>query len=198
MLNFSFTLGGPVPPSQSLPVECVDCATRLVPMNPIGAVLKSSAPWLILNPLSGNTGFNTTVSINPTGMAAGTYSATIGLASTSEPVCNPAEVESVQLQVLAAPTTAVPTITFITPNGASFNSNDVTVRVAPRGDVVRCELFRNGQTKPVAIAEESKLPLTTYMRWQASLIPRGTYTLTATAYNAAGGKASASITVNRK
>lgn len=208
MLTFTFTLGGPVPPSQSLPVECVDCATRLLPMNPIGAVLKSSAPWLILNPLSGNTSFNTTVSINPTGMIAGTYTATIGLASTSEPVCNPAEVETVQLKVLTAPLptgdTVPPTITFVTPNGASFRSNDVTVRVAPKDSVggsgvVRVELFRAGLARPIVVVEESRVPTTTYLRWQAMSIPLGTYVLTAVATDAAGNKsAPATVTLIRK
>jgi len=97
--------------------------------------------------------------------------------------------------------TIAPTITWVTPNNASFTTNDISVRVAPRDNIraVRVELFRNGQAKPIVVNEESQMPLTTYLRWQTIAMPLGTYTLTAYAYDAAGNKSlPATVTVIRK
>ncbi len=98
--------------------------------------------------------------------------------------------------------TTPPTITFITPNKSSFTTDDISVRVAPRDNirVVRVELFRAGQLKPIVINEEAQLPLTTYLRWQAISIPLGSYVLNAYAYDAAGNKSvqPATITIVRK
>lgn len=98
------------------------------------------------------------------------------------------------------PPITLPTITFVTPNNAGFASNDVTVRVAPRG-AVRVELFRNDHVLPIVgvAAEDSGLPAVTYLRWQAVTIPRATYMLTAYAYDAAGNKSlPATVTVIRR
>lgn len=98
----------------------------------------------------------------------------------------------------AMPTVLLPTITFITPNGASFNSNDVTVRVAPRRSV-RVELFRNGKTSPIVVSSEAQLPAVTFLRWQAVSIPKATYVLTAYAYDDHGNQSlPAKVTVTRR
>lgn len=68
----------------------------------MGATLKTSAPWLQLNPTLGTTPYTTQVSVNPSGLAAGTYTATIGVASTTEPICNPQEIESVSLTIVVS------------------------------------------------------------------------------------------------
>jgi len=98
--------------------------------------------------------------------------------------------------------TIAPTITWATPNNASFISNDVTVRVAARDNVavVRVELFRAGYPNPIVVNGETQLPrATTFLRWQAAAIPIGTYVLTVFAYDAAGNRSlPAMVTVIRK
>lgn len=74
-------------------------------MNPINVAIKSSATWLKLSPTSGTTGFDTTVSVDPTGLVVGTYTANISIVSTSEAICNPALVEIVTLIIVAKPRT---------------------------------------------------------------------------------------------
>lgn len=98
--------------------------------------------------------------------------------------------------------TIAPTVTWTTPNNASFISNDVTVRVAARDNVgvVRVELFRAGLPQPIVVNGEIQLPrATTFLRWQAAAIPLGAYVLTVFAYDAAGNKSlPATVTVIRK
>lgn len=98
--------------------------------------------------------------------------------------------------------TVRPTVTWVTPNNASFYGNDVSVRVIAKDNVrvVRTELYRAGNPNPIVVNGETQLPNTIiYMRWQSAAIAPGTYTLTAYAYDANGNRSlPATVTVIRK
>lgn len=100
MLTFSYTIGGPIPTSQPLTADCIDLDTNQP--SPITVSTADSAPWLSVSPVSGLTPLTMQVTVNPTGLAAGTYTATITVPSTSKPVTNPAIAKAVTLTVLDA------------------------------------------------------------------------------------------------
>src|SRR5437868_11628859 len=71
-LSFSYTPGGPNPPSQGVSVSSSAAAVDFVVR-----VLAPAANWLAVNPARGTTPATFTVSVTPAGLAPGTYQGTI-------------------------------------------------------------------------------------------------------------------------
>jgi uncharacterized protein (TIGR03437 family) len=74
-LQFQYLTGSAIPPLQ--PIQVTSSGTQL------SASVSSSVPWLTTSTLSSTTPFTVNVGVNPTGMAVGTYSGNIVIASGS-------------------------------------------------------------------------------------------------------------------
>jgi hypothetical protein len=72
-LTFSYTRGGTAPAAQSVSITSNGSA--------LSYTVSSSATWLVVTPTSGTTPGSVSVSINTTGLAAGTYTGTVTITS---------------------------------------------------------------------------------------------------------------------
>ena len=102
------------PPSQTVQITSTGTTLNWT------ATATSTGNWLQVSPASGTTGNALTVSVNPTGLTAGTYNGTISVSSSN--ATNPAQTINVTLTVT---TPVVPVITSFV-NGASFASSQVS------------------------------------------------------------------------
>jgi len=86
-LTYSYTLlSGTNPSSQTVAVSASGGAT--IPFT-ASATTNSGGSWLSVSPTSGNTPGTLTVSVNPAGLAAGTYTGSIMVSSTQAPGSSP-------------------------------------------------------------------------------------------------------------
>ena len=92
-LNFAYQVGGATPAGQSVAVASSGAA--------LSYAVTSSATWLAATPASGSTPGSLSVSVNPSGLAAGTYNGTISVAATG--AGNSPRTVAVALTVTAAP-----------------------------------------------------------------------------------------------
>ena len=92
-LNFAYQVGGATPAGQSVAVASSGAA--------LSYAVTSSATWLSATPASGSTPGSLSVSVNPSGLAAGTYNGTISVAATG--AGNSPRTVAVALTVTAAP-----------------------------------------------------------------------------------------------
>lgn len=99
-LAFTYRQGGQLPQAQLLTLDCIDLDTGA--SHPITATVADTAPWLTLEPVSGNTPFAMLVTVNPAGMPVGLYTAVVSVPSTSQPVTNANISITVSLNVLPA------------------------------------------------------------------------------------------------
>jgi uncharacterized protein (TIGR03437 family) len=106
-LNFSYQVGGAVPPAQS--VQLSGPSSAAVPFG-VSIQASSNISWFSFTPTSGTTPTGLTVSVSPTGFAAGTYTADLIVNGTHIPV---------SLTIASAGTAPAPAITSVV-NGASF------------------------------------------------------------------------------
>src|SRR5207302_1620741 len=109
-LNFAYQVGGATPAGQSVAVASSGAA--------LSYAVTSSATWLAATPASGSTPGSLSVSVNPSGLAAGTYNGTISVSATG--AGNSPQRVSVTLTVTVAPP-ATPNLV-ITPGLLSFSS----------------------------------------------------------------------------
>ena len=72
-LTFSYTRGGTAPAAQSVSITSNGSA--------LSYTVSTSATWLVVTPTSGTTPGSISVSINTTGLAAGTYTGTVTITS---------------------------------------------------------------------------------------------------------------------
>jgi hypothetical protein len=91
-LSFSFQMGGATPAAQTVAVSSSGTA--------FSYSISSSAAWLSATPASGNTPGNVSVSVNPSGLAAGTYSGNVTI--TASGTSNSPKTVPVTLTVTAA------------------------------------------------------------------------------------------------
>lgn len=77
-LQFSYQLGGAIPSSQSISATSSSGA--------LNATVSTPTSWLSVSPSSGTTPFTVLVSLNPTGLVAGTYTGVININTTTIPV----------------------------------------------------------------------------------------------------------------
>ena len=92
-LNFAYQVGGATPAAQSVAVASSGAA--------LSYAVTSSATWLAATPASGSTPGSLSVSVNPSGLAAGIYNGTISVAATG--AGNSPRTVAVALTVTAAP-----------------------------------------------------------------------------------------------
>jgi len=108
-LTFSVTQGGAAPDFQAVTVtssgEPLTVSTNIA--------TQTGGNWLFVTPSGGQTSLNMSVSVNPAGLSAGSYSGTITMSATDPSVA------PLQLPVVLNVTPAVPTVTSVT-NAASF------------------------------------------------------------------------------
>ena len=90
-LSFSYTVGGATPPSQSVVIFAVGATLTFT--------ASTSDSWLAVSPTSGPVATTLTVSVNPTGLSAGTYNGTVTL--TPSGAGNPPRTIAVVLNVNA-------------------------------------------------------------------------------------------------
>lgn len=100
-LSFNFQIGGSNPASQNVNVTATDGP---VSVN-AAAATSSGGNWLSVTPGSGNTPQTLTVSVDPSGLAAGTYNGTVTV--TSATASNSPQVVAVTFTVSAAPVLTV-------------------------------------------------------------------------------------------
>jgi len=121
-LNFSYVIGSSTAPAQ----QTVSLSSSAV-TTPFTTSVSSSATWLTVSPSSGTAPATLTVNVNPTGLAAGNYTGTISVNSTSA-ASNPAASITVNLSVQAVPK---PSFTAVA-NAASY----VTGAISPGENIV--------------------------------------------------------------
>lgn len=102
-LQFSSQVGGAAPAAQSIAVAA---SSGSLPFTAAATVTGNSGNWLSVSPASGTSPANLTVTVNPAGLAPGTYTGTITV--TSAGAANSPQSTAVTLTV-AEPATPVPT-----------------------------------------------------------------------------------------
>lgn len=121
-VNFSYTIGTTTaPPQQTVQLSGSAVAT------PFTVSVPGSASWLTVSPTAGNTPTTLMLNVNPSGLAAGSYTANVAINSTAA-VSNPAASITVNLTVQAVPK---PVFTAVA-NAASY----VTGAVSPGLNIV--------------------------------------------------------------
>ena len=110
-LTFNFQSGGATPAAQTIAVSSSGTA--------LSYTVSTSAAWLSATPASGSTSGNVSVSVNPSGLAVGTYSGNVTITSAS--ASNSPKAVGVTLNVTAAPTlnTSPASLTFAYQIGGS-------------------------------------------------------------------------------
>src|SRR5206468_1658083 len=74
-MSFSYTIGAPTPPSQTAVIIAVGATLTFTATTST----TSGGNWLSVSPTSGNVATTLTISVNPQGLAAGTYNGTVTL-----------------------------------------------------------------------------------------------------------------------
>jgi len=195
--NFQYTRGGTPPPAQTLTVDCVDQET-LATSYPNNASFDEQAEWLALTPATGATPLAIQLSVNPSGLQAGTYLEQVRLRTTTTPVENPDLSFSVQLTVIDPTDRTPPTVRITKPtDGSTFRTNSIALTVSGSDDVgvVRGELWVDD--KLCATQVEAPLPTTFNLDWQAKAIPKGSHLFEVRVYDAADNTAKAQIHLTR-
>jgi len=108
-LSFSYQIGGSTPAAQSFSVASTGAALSYT----VTTSTAAGGSWLSASPASGTTSGTESVSVNPTGLVAGTYTGTVSVASTG--AGNSPQTVAVTLTVTAAPNLT------LTPNTLSFS-----------------------------------------------------------------------------
>lgn len=122
-LNFSYSIGASAPSAQT--VQVAASGTTPAPFSAAIATTPSGGTWLQVSPASGTTPATLSVTVSPTGLAAGNYTGTVTISSTSS--LNPVTV-TVTLAVSTIPTPVIAAIG----NAASY----ATGAVAPGENIV--------------------------------------------------------------
>lgn len=125
-MTFAYVLNGVAPPAQTLSVSGSQNFTA--------AVATDTGNWLAVTPASGTGNASLSVSVNPAGLSAGTYTGTI----TVTPQGGTAQIVTVTLTVSSLPSslTATPsTLTFAYTAGSSLPSAQ-TVSIASTGGAI--------------------------------------------------------------
>ena len=112
-LNFSYTLNAAAPASQTVQISAQGPpGVGTIAIFPYTATVTTSAGgnWLSATPTTGNVPGSMSVSVNPTGLAAGNYTGTITIASGNQNGAQSASV-TVKLVVTTAPTPVIAAVT---------------------------------------------------------------------------------------
>jgi hypothetical protein len=108
-VSFSYQTGGSTPVAQNVSLASSG--------SPVSYTVSTSATWLVATPASGTTPGSVAVSVNPTGLSAGTYSGTVNV--TSSGASNSPVKIAATLTVTGTPPTTNPSL-IIQPGTLSF------------------------------------------------------------------------------
>jgi uncharacterized protein (TIGR03437 family) len=111
-LVFIATSGATPPPQQTVSIACTGVAVQFQ------ATATSNGGWLFISPSGGTTPGTLAVSVNPSGLAPGSYSGAINATASQ---CGAASALPVTLTVNPAPAPVAPPNLTITPGSLSFN-----------------------------------------------------------------------------
>jgi trimeric autotransporter adhesin len=114
-LKFAYTLNTTAPPSQTVAAAFGQGATYEGPGFTATVATTNGGNWLTATPATSNLGSPITVSVNPQGLAAGTYTGTVTI-SAGNNIAYPPAVVPVQFVVTAAPTPVIGAVV----NAASY------------------------------------------------------------------------------
>jgi len=117
-LNFGYVTGGTAPPSQSVLISGSGTAA-------LDWTAASGETWIGFSPPSGTGNAVLTVTVNPAGLAVGTYTGSIVI--TDPAASNSPQTVAVSLKVYKANTTTAPFGTFSTPEDGSTVSSSIPV-----------------------------------------------------------------------
>jgi hypothetical protein len=128
-LSFSFTIGGTVPGAQSVHVESSTPGLVLTPT----ATTSSGGNWVAVTQSSGTTPADLTISVNPAGLAAGSYSGNVALAAAGCQTVNVAVGLTVNPRPVITATPAGPLPFSFTIGGSVPVAQTVQVTTTPSG-----------------------------------------------------------------
>ncbi|HTS28895.1 MAG TPA: hypothetical protein VMH81_23655 [Bryobacteraceae bacterium] len=113
-VSFSYIMGTSNPANQTVAVSSTGGAAPFT-----ASISPSTATWLSVTPTSGNTPQNLTFAANPTGLAAGKYTATVSISSTSS-------LSPTTVTVTLTVSTPVPPVVTSVNNAASYSTGGVS------------------------------------------------------------------------
>lgn len=170
-LSFTYQIGGSNPVAQ--PVSITSSASA------VSFTAAASATWLSVTPTSGSTGSSVSVSVNPSGLAAGTYSGNLTI--TSSGASNSPKSIPVTLTVTAAPS-GNPSFA-ITPGSLSFTyaaggatSGSQNLAVTSTGTALNFTAAASGGAWLSVSPATGSTPATVKVNVNASGMTAGTYT----------------------
>lgn len=145
-LNFAYIIGGSLPPGQSFNITHTGSGS-------CSWIVEENTSWFDNSPTSGNDASRVTVSVDPSGLAAGTYSGAITVTdlNTGGTVLT----LSVNLKVYASGTDAEPFGDFATPEDGSTVSSSIPVTgwVLDDVGVESVKIYRQGESGLIFIGD---------------------------------------------
>jgi hypothetical protein len=174
-LSFSYQSGGAAPAAQNVSLSSSGSA--------LNYAAASSAAWLMVTPASGTTPGSLSVSVNPTGLAAGTYTGNVTV--TSSGASNSPQKITVTLGVTAAPPSGMSLN--ITPGSLSFSyisgstaPGTQNLSIASSGTVLQFTATSSGGSWLTISAATGSTPTTMEVSANPTGLAVGTYNGTIT------------------
>ena len=174
-LSFSYQSGGAAPAAQNVSLSSSGSA--------LNYAAASSAAWLMVTPASGTTPGSLSVSVNPTGLAAGTYTGNVTV--TSSGASNSPQKITVTLGVTAAPPSGMSLN--ITPGSLSFSyisgstaPGTQNLSIASSGTVLQFTATSSGGSWLTISAATGSTPTTMKVSANPTGLAVGTYNGTIT------------------
>jgi hypothetical protein len=167
-------MGGTVPAGQSI---------NVTGSSAMGYTATSSGSWLSVTPASGNTPGSLTASVNPSGLAAGTYNGTVTV--TAEGASNSPQKVIVTLTVTAAPSgnpalnISPGTVSFSYPAGSTASGTQ-TITVASSGSALNITAAASGGGWLTVSPASGSTPSMLTVKANTSGLAAGTYNGTVT------------------
>jgi hypothetical protein len=180
-LSFSYQSGGATPAAQTV---------NLTSSSTLGYTVAASPGWLSVTPASGNTPGSLSVSVNPAGLAAGTYTGTVTI--TASGASNSPQKVAVTLAVTGTPPTnpslnVTPgTVTFTYASGTSTPGTQ-SLSVASSGTALNITATASGGAWLTVTPTTGSTPATLKVNANPTGLAAGTYngTITITSDGAA-------------
>jgi Viral BACON domain len=173
-LSFTFQAGGTTPAAQTV---------NVTGSSALSYTAATSAGWLSVTPASGNTPGNLSISVNPAGLAAGTYSGAVAI--TAAGASNSPQKVAVTLAVTGTPP-ANPSLN-ITPGNLTFTyasgtstSGTQSLSVASNGTALNITAAASGGAWLTVTPTAGPTPATIKVSANATGLAAGTYNGTVT------------------
>ncbi|HVE85548.1 MAG TPA: Ig-like domain-containing protein, partial [Myxococcales bacterium] len=170
--TFNGAVGGANPANQTLSISNTGGGT-------LSWSASTSASWLSLLPTTGTAPSSTILSVNTSGMAAGTYNGTVTVTATgatNSPVSVPVTL------TLTAPDTIPPTTSITAPASGAAVSGNVTITASASDNVgvTNVLFFVDG----VQVGSDSTSPYS--ITWSSTTVGNGSHSINSQAFDAAG------------